>query len=273
MARALTARRRDELTRAAIVILAGYSSSRWEFEAAVRHGIRSALCLKGIPWQTADSEAAEIVAVGLWKIGARNRPSWSEGQPDTLAEDLVERRYCQKCGKRIPDERRHSRGGRQTRFCSFECKDADWHQRAHASGERLDRARWEAEMAARREDRKRPCAHCGTIFTPRSPEREHCSPACAGAARRGEKRLAARECPQCHATFIPKTGRAKYCSTECANDAKRREDGRDRVCGHCSARFRVSKPADPKRFCSRTCAQRARRLGEAGRAVMAEAAE
>ena len=50
------------------------------FEGAVRHSLRSFLCLRGVGWHEADHDAAEVVRLAYVRLQIR-RPSWLEGQP------------------------------------------------------------------------------------------------------------------------------------------------------------------------------------------------
>lgn len=87
------------------------------FEASIRHGLRSGLCLEGWGWADADAVAADIVSTALKQIGAQ-RPIWQEGQPDYAQHGtLIMRENCLNCGRPLL-------GDFGTKFCGVPCKNA-----------------------------------------------------------------------------------------------------------------------------------------------------
>lgn len=103
--RLATARRKALVDRCAVILRAGEPTC-FAFEANCRHSLRAGLCLNGWSWARADTEAAEIVAEALRRIGAR-RPTWREGQPRYTQEGFspIERSRCIWCARGLPDDR------------------------------------------------------------------------------------------------------------------------------------------------------------------------
>lgn len=97
--------------------------TKFAMEAACRHGLRSALCLKGIKWAQADAIAADIVAAALRQIGAV-RPTWQQGQPEWAQDghNPIERERCRQCNGKLPDDDYRDRRV----FCSSTCR-TNWH--------------------------------------------------------------------------------------------------------------------------------------------------
>lgn len=83
-------------------------------EGALRHKIRSDLCLMFWRWADADRMAREMLADVFASLNAV-RPSWKEGQPDWTVEagTLIEREHCAYCYKSLPEG--------HYKFCSYVC--------------------------------------------------------------------------------------------------------------------------------------------------------
>ena len=115
--------KRRHLVGTVATILKTGEPTRFALEAACRHSLRSALCLKGVQWAQADAIAADIVAAALRQIGAV-RPTWQQGQPEWAQDghNPVERERCRQCSGKLPDD---DYSGRRV-FCSSTCR-TNWH--------------------------------------------------------------------------------------------------------------------------------------------------
>ena len=208
--------------------------TKFEFEAACRHGIRKHLILRGWRWADADNAAAQVVAKALHRIGAE-RPSWADGQPESAANYELDRLFCAHhgCGKMIPEERRAT--GR-AKYCSDLCNQAASLHRNTISGERRSMAQWLAECAERSakmvQDRTRPCAYepCSRPFIADKFTSKFCSYTC---ANRAATKLEPARCANvdCAKPFKPRMVRARgqtdpqpqrYCSIACSWAGRRR---------------------------------------------------
>ena len=96
---------------------AGATGSLFGLEGALRHAIRSELCLNGWRWPDADATARDLMDAAFRAVSAR-RPTWNEGQPEWTVEagTLIERTRCARCGSPLP-EGHH-------KFCSSLCARA-----------------------------------------------------------------------------------------------------------------------------------------------------
>lgn len=172
------ARRNHLIDRVAAILRTG-ETSKFEFEASCRHGLRSSLCLQGWSWADADQLAAEIVAAALNRIGAE-RPSWKEGQPEYTQEGVIieHRATCLRCrGGPLPEG--------HWKFCSSLC--------ANAHKQSLMRLRRAEELAAMRHARRaveknhrqpeRPCETCRRPFAPSTKAARFCCTSCANKGR------------------------------------------------------------------------------------------
>lgn len=213
--------RRETMTAAVMRILDCGRSSKFEYEASCRHGLRSGFCLDGHAWAAADKLAGEIVAEALRRIGAV-RPTWQQGQPEWTQFGFapVKRYFCERCAKPIPEDR-GSNNGLAVRFCSDRCAHAASEARSQRSGARVSVAEHLARCAARtqrtREERARYCAQCGKHFLTARKISVYCSPACQNAARR----LSPRACAHCSAMFQPNYRAAKFCGMRCKVESQR----------------------------------------------------
>lgn len=263
----LTAQDRTILPRV-IAILESGQSSKFQFEAACRHGLRSSFCLAGINWAKADARASAIVTEALRRIGAE-RPTWQMAQPEWTADGFapIERTRCAHCGGTIPPDRteRGSRFGKAVIYCSILCVQAAAAKRARLSGEQLSRAEHLARCAARRERTlaaEIECKHCGKPFRPGYNIHRHqfCSKACADAGKTNPRRLAERACVGCGGMFKPKHGTSKYCSPACYQGRGESPNrGVERTCPVCQSVFRVHSAKLETATCSRTCGAMRRR--------------
>lgn len=229
-------------------ILNDFRQTRFEHEAACRHGLRSALCLEGHAWALADNEAALLVEEALKTIGAV-RPRWEEGQ--RYFTDGTS--YCNWCHGPIEPG--------SGRFCSRECArsmtqsvamrdirvmdtavKAAWtlinrtnkpkliceacgggfHPHRDSAGRFCSRACYDSMNGIKVRD----CAVCGETFKPKNDSGVCCSRACAirHAKIRLKERLSleARECVECGASFTPKTDSSRFCGDQCSNRARKR---------------------------------------------------
>ncbi len=209
-------------------LLACGMSSRFQFEAAARHGLRSGFCLDGLPWITADERAAEIVGAALRKIGAK-RPSYQEGQIQYADRD-ERNEICKSCGKLFE----HDGYDHKPRvFCSTLCKWRDQYKRQR-EGERMSRAEYAAQRAAQsqtlRESFARHCAYCKRWFIPSygyenyeaAAKAKYCSIDCRNKSyvRTDYPQV---ECLNCHKVFEQRDKPRKYCSRDCYLEDKKKK--------------------------------------------------
>lgn len=99
------------------------------------------------------------------------------------------------------------------------------------------------------------CGQCGEEFRAEPKfEREYCSKECSGKAQvKNEER----ECEQCGETFeVKPSSDTVYCSNQCKHRSQRRRE--ERTCAACGDSFEV-RPSDEKTHCSRECATESRR--------------
>lgn len=245
-------------------ILETGQSSKFQFEGAVRHGLRAGFCLDGLPWAKADSRAAIIIEKALHRLGA-SRPTWMEAQPEYAQDGFAPTLYsvCQRCGSPLAADVREG-----TKYCSRSCKDSAqsafrWRLR-RIEGE----AGMRAVMAARKETRKKTignylCETCGTEFERLwKPEGyRFCSHACSGKRKYA---LEPRPCAHCGAEFYPTRGNSKFCSP-CLKPAKKAYNKAyhaspppsERPCAVCGRPFCPAKKS--ALYCSAACNNRAYR--------------
>jgi hypothetical protein len=132
---------RRERTRLVADVLRHYWVSPFQFEGAVTAGLRAELCLRGWPWELADTEARRLVKAALALIGAR-RPTWQQGQPEHTQEGAtyIPRDRCARCTRRLPEGR--------PRYCSDVCHAAAWADRCRSYHEQYGKAVRAARRAA-----------------------------------------------------------------------------------------------------------------------------
>lgn len=250
----LAKHQRETMTAAVVRILAQGEPTKFAFEGACRHGLRSQLCLEGTAWAAADKFAAAIVGDALRRIGAV-RPPWADGQPDAATFHGTERFYCKNCGRPIPNDRGSYGSGMPVRFCSDLCGQAFSPRKIRLSGERVSAAELVARRAALKEQRieeqTRPCEQCGKPFTSPQALKRFCSLACMGLAQRKPKEL--KTCEHCGRTFtLRDAGRwERFCSLSCSSKVAQSKTV-EQACLNCSAAFH-KKPLHKTRFCSDAC--------------------
>lgn len=128
-------KRRFLIEKVAAILKVG-QPTRFALEAACRHSLRAALCLKGLDWGQADAIAADIVAAGLRQIGAC-RPTWQQGQPEWTQDghNPIQRERCRQCHGKLPDDDYSDRRV----FCSSTCR-TNWHMAAFRRASNSDDA-------------------------------------------------------------------------------------------------------------------------------------
>jgi hypothetical protein len=261
--------------------------SRFEYEGALRHGLRSVFCLDGMTWPAADTRAAAIIAKALRQLGI-SRPNWLEGQPEWTQDGFTPTTFyfCQRCGSPLSSE-----GQETQKYCSHLCRQA-----AHAElHRRLMRDFGEAEtlaiMAARGEQRMNStklshihaCEGCGTPFTRswRPGAARFCSNKCSGSRK---YKLPVRPCGHCQQQFTPARANAKWCSPSCKGAAMKAymqaynrahsPPPPERPCAVCSRPFCPAR--SDALFCSHACnskAYRQRQRGNGARGFHCESTE
>lgn len=223
-------RRREAVTVAIADILSRGEPTKFAYEAACRHGLRSRLCLDGSPWPAADRFAGTVVEEALRLLGAE-RPTWAEGQPEHTTEGFapIARTRCIRCGAPLPD----TWSPIPRKYCSRLCSDAASEEKVRLSGERMTRAEFAAAQAARadknRRAREHTCEHCGKPFFRErgkaAAKQKYCSHACYSAtlSARPRKTYPPRPCAECGKEFAGGNATALYCSPACAAVADRRK--------------------------------------------------
>ena len=250
-------RRHAAIVADVVRILDAGRSSKFEYEAATRVGLRAGFCLEGRTWKFADTYAAAIVKEALHRIGAA-RPTWEQGQPEWAQDGFapVQRFFCSGCARPIPKDRT-SRIGLPVKYCSDLCMGAAYARKARRSGERMKSRQWIARCAARTRHTKEqmmvPCMHCGTDFVAKYHGQKFCSRRCAFGDQIMHREL---PCAVCGNTFKPRGKVSKYCSKACRGRALTKERA-ERQCPQCGTVFRPTKPSDKKRYCSPACASAA----------------
>ncbi len=216
---------------------------RWSSEC--RHGLRSALCLKGHKWERADKLAASIVELALHRIGSAVRPSIAVAQGEPLP---VEYWYCACCGG-------YMEGGNDRPWCGDDCRLALRESNRTATMRKAEEARnratrliltGEPGRAARALDRL--CRKCGKLFTlkPGHSDKRYCGHRCAAL----REKYPTKDCLVCAAAFRPHQHKQLTCGPTCADVAtKRRKRDRkglaplpfEKPCAICSRPFKPSR--------------------------------
>lgn len=221
--------RRKHLVATAMTILRQWRMSRFEHEAACRHGLRSAFCLEGWKWSEADTVAKEVVDAALRQIGAV-RPTWSQGQPEYQGvESRGAYRHCAnpRCRRMLEDH--------QGVFCSQHCAD-------YVTKERWRKQHAEEERIAAQFRRKRMKAEDPAAYRLRLKE----------SRERQKERWDIRECEACRKQFKARPGRDnRFCSSKCYGSTLALPE---KVCPQCGSNFRPPNKNNRTRFCSRSCA-------------------
>lgn len=253
----LNAQDRNTIVPRIMGILESGQTSKFQFEGACRHGLRSGFCLEGMAWAKADARALAIVTEALRRIGAE-RPTWSEAQPSHVEEGsaAIGRLHCERCSRRIIGE------PVARFFCSSLCSSAHRKAKHRKSGEAMSRAEYLASVAARRKALRRPCEHCGKRFEPRHAavaDQRFCSAPCAHAAIRLRPDQTA--CEHCGNLFVPDSGGRKFCSHRCYTAAKAVRKYEPRPCIVCAEPFAPGYPNAV--YCSTRCQAQADRAKKA----------
>lgn len=263
---------KEPIVREVARLLETGSPTKWRWTSAARHGLRAAMCLKGIGWAVADKRAEEIVTLARHRIGLSVAPSWIEanGTPHAVTHRTFH--FCQGCGGYDRDD--HDRP-----WCSPECKSTVTGRR-YESAQRLDdAARVKAtrviltggaeDLRTQRSERR--CRCCDKSFMPARGDQRYCSQLC---GLRDRRNVTMRDCLVCATPFRPsRSAAALYCSRPCKNvalarrlKAKRAAAPNTKPCRVCGDQFRPS--ASSKMLCSPECvaialaANRARELAK-----------
>lgn len=208
--------------------------THFAFEAACRHGLRIRLIFAGVRWADADRAALEIVAAALRQIGAR-RPTWYQGQPayteQGYAPTLIEN--CKRCHKPLPDPT--TNGGWNTKFCSNACRRSYQHRGEQMTQREYTKA-LKAASEVKRLEKQTTCGCCGVLFVPKKalwppapPDKPRfCSNSCSRKHTLAKQRQARglsldrRRCQWCSKMFKPIKTHIRFCSITCANRARHR---------------------------------------------------
>ncbi len=203
-----------------------WRNSPFENEGAVHHGLRSALCLKGLSWTISNHEAVALLAEAFGRMGCA-RPSWEEAQRWYTEPQ----ENCRCCGKPLLGVLKN---GSRVMYCSTECATMALRGLAvRGSADRTYGAIYRAML--RFQFSPVACAHCSREFLPRSEKQTLCSLECQSAARRT---IVAVTCQHCCKSFRPKTlvPVAKFCSAECRWSHTRSQQS-SRACELCGVSF------------------------------------
>lgn len=247
----------EPIVRQVAEVLATGQPTKFRWASACRHGLRSALCLKGKSWAAADERAALIVRLALVRIGAQY-PTHRVAQGDPPAE-ARQYFYCVSCRGHMPE-------GCDRPWCSEDC------YKTHRESVRLS-TRQREEEAKRRALRiimlgpeaqpvtvtaERHCRTCNKLFTPIKTKNRYCSLSCS----QKRERYPSRPCLVCAEPFKPCNHLQVVCGLECSK-AMRRQRLRairaekplaaPRPCEICS------QPFTPIRATSKQCSDACRR--------------
>ena len=260
--RTLGKARHDRLVQWTADLLRRGISSKFEYEAACRTGLRKGLCLEGWKWLDADTAAAVVVLTALNQIGAV-RPTWYEGQPEYTQPGYapVERVQCERCGTRIPDGRFERSDPSQVKFCSTLCREAAKMARRRQSIKLMGEAEHTATVLARKERERQGradaricvCECCGEVFDRKDSRMAYCSRTCANRHRMEKVTETVRKCAVCNKPFATKA--SIYCRNSCRNrayKARKAAAAEPRPCENCGTIFKSHRPE--MRFCNLVCA-------------------
>ena len=241
--RVYTGKARKHVVHEVIDMLGTGRETLFEHEGSARHGIRSALCLKGYRWQVSDAEAEALVLEGLKEMGAE-RPSHIEGQ----WHYATPRENCSWCWRHLDDESRE----RGERFCSTVCAKSAMVQRDYETSYDRDAIGRRAYYLVLREAApEQACKACGKLFRTYAKGVSYCSKKCVDTAKIVH---ADRACECCGTTYHPLKSSQTTCSKSCGQKMgiKRRQQLRpEKSCPHCRSIFRPSTPW--AEFCSPAC--------------------
>lgn len=252
--------RRKWMVDECIAILRRGRKSPFEYEGALRAGLRSDLCLKGYGWLRADLEAASLIEEALRLIGAK-RPTWLEGQWQyTLDHDT-----CSHClGPISPEDQ-----ARGFRYCSTVCARSAYERLAEYGARHQNAVAQQAHIVLKTiEAPVMECQHCHKPFQrhdwksgrkSKTGRNKYCSQECQHAAR---KTLTERECPVCGTSFMPRAATQACCSKACSYQHLSRQWASKKIerkavveatCSWCSKPFKAKR--SDAQYCSRKCAR------------------
>lgn len=183
-----------------------WRSSKFEFEASCRHGLRAGLCSSGHSWAHADMEAERIVLEALNRIRAQ-RPTWEQGQPGYVEA----REDCRWCGHPLPDEL--ARSGHRISFCCPEHARLalqHWGFEHRSSSDKTYSRVWDAAMRAAAPSKTCANPECGKSFKATHDRGKYCSLQCAGRHKPHQV-----ECECCGTLFDAQTSDTRFCRPTC----------------------------------------------------------
>jgi len=249
---------REPIVREVARILDVGTPTKWRWTSAAHHGVRSALCMKGLSWAEADKRAGEIVTLARHRVGISLYPTWrdAQGSPPEHREYY----FCAACGGR-PDGGSHSRP-----WCSEQCRATLRLRERKVAARHEDAARTRAKVAILTGGRpsdvnwqkvERRCHHCSSPYIPTLKRQRFCSVVCSSNAIRGP----ARDCLVCATPFAPKSAEQRYCGHRCERIAYQRRarqvwaataQRHALVCRICETPFTSTRSY--RVFCSDACA-------------------
>lgn len=234
--------RRQHVIQKTIDLLDDWRLSPWENEAAGRTGIRSALCVLGHEWETADLEAASVVQAAFSKLGKSERPSWQEGQRGyTIGLD-----HCKRCHAMLTGEQVE----RGFRFCGASCSRLALLAPDYEHGWWNDAVgRHAYDLIRKSRTKPRDCAQCGNEFRVNAEAKENrfCSKRCRNESMKTRKM---RACEHCATPFLPSQDINRFCSMRCSSAAGKRKQF-ERVCEVCATGFASS--SRHAMYCCQAC--------------------
>ncbi|MDR7147046.1 hypothetical protein [Rhizobium sp. BE258] len=223
-------------------MLEDFEVTPWEHEGAIRHNMRSALCLLGHDWAPADHEAAGVITAALNKLGVSTRPTWAEGQRDYT----VSRDYCLRCHTGLTTDQQ----AQGMPFCSSACARLMLDYRGYERGWMEDPIGRKAyDMIRKSRTVPRSCEGCQKEFrvNHESKENRFCSKPCRNASLRTRE---LRPCELCSMPFLPSLKINRFCSKACAAEAGRSQKY-IRTCEVCDTAFASAMPY--AKHCSGRC--------------------
>jgi hypothetical protein len=224
-------------------LLRDWRATPFENEGPVRHSVRSAICLQGHSWPSADAEAEILVNSAFKSMGA-HRPTWDQGQ----REYTLPLENCNWCSGALDEVQIM----RRNRFCSTMCAQSairhrDWQTTLHEST--IGRAAH--KMIVRSQNPERPCAHCKRPFHPaKTGDQNYCSKTCADKGKIQLQQHCAN--PRCNKVFLPlSSGNKHYCSSRCRSQVGRCVQEISVKCEQCARPFVAAR--NDARFCGQRC--------------------
>lgn len=250
---------REPIVREVARILATGTPTKFRYESACRHGLRSSFCMDGMKWDAADERARQIVTLALHRIGASLRPTWSIGQPQR--DGNREYFYCRHCQGYMPE-------GNSSPWCGEQCREArriiDW-KRGSAADDVARRAALRSVFGASAEPSsgraERACKECGKAFSPSYRSQRFCSNLCVGRHNKSLWLREPRACAICATTFMAHLETSLYCSAPCVAEGGRRASRvrmakkrprHDKTCAICAKAFSTSRL--DRIYCGDECA-------------------